>query len=322
MLTHLKSALKSVAAAAVLAAAPAVAQDWPTKEVTFIVPSGAGGTQTAMMNVLKPFLEEKWGQPVIIENRPGAGGLIGVREVMRATPDGYTMVFAFDSITTYKLLLKDNEIDPANDMEPVALTVNGNFVMYGSADTGAKNINEFVEYAKAHPGELNFGAIGRVSQYIDTYRFMEATGIEMEAVMFESAPDLQLALSRGEIDFVVTSVNTGKPVVDSGAAVALASTGSRRIAEFPDVPTLTESGIDLDLPFWYGIFAPGGTPAPVVEKVSADVAEVLKDPTVIEAFAKMGSPIAYLPPAEFKAFVTKAQEARAAAVESAGIEKK
>jgi len=277
------------AAAALLAAACAsttqtFAQSWPTQRVTIVVPFGAGSVTDILARIFADEMGKRWGQQVIVENRPG---LAGTAAVAKSTPDGYTLMVTSNGHTVAGLVSKDAPFDPVKDF--AGITRLGAPPLYLIAYPGlqAKTLKEVIALAKAQPGKLNFSSPGLASTtFIAGALFRKAAGINIVHVPFRSAPDAVTAVIRGDAQLYFAPVNLAKEQSEGGKVIAIAAATAKRIPDLPNVPTFTEAGLPFVYDSWFGLLAPAGVPKPVIEKISKDWAEVLKTPQMQEKLAK------------------------------------
>ncbi len=277
------------AAAALLAAACAsttqsFAQAWPTQRVTIVVPFGAGSVTDILARIFADEMGKRWGQQVIVENRPG---LAGTAAVAKSAPDGYTLMVTSNGHTVAGLVSKDAPFDPVKDF--AGITRLGAPPLYLIAYPGlqAKTLKEVIALAKAQPGKLNFSSPGLASTtFIAGALFRKAAGINIVHVPFRSAPDAVTAVIRGDAQLYFAPVNLAKEQSEGGKVIAIAAATAKRIPDLPNVPTFTEAGLPFVYDSWFGLLAPAGVPKPVLEKISKDWAEVLKTPQMQEKLAK------------------------------------
>ena len=300
---------------ALLGAAPAAhAQAFPARPVKIIVPQTPGGASDTLARIVGQRLSELWKQPVVIENRPGAGGNIGMEAVARSTPDGLTLLMSY--VGTHAIngsLYKNLPFDPERDFAAVATLATVPFVAAVNAKTGPRSVAELA--ATARTRRLTFGSAGNGSvNHLLGEMFNTAAGVRLEHVPYRGAAPALTDLIGGQIDVVFTSLASVAGFIANGTIRPLAVTSARRSPAFRDIPTIAESGIaGFDVNPWFGLFAPAGTPAAVVRQINADVAEALRTPAVAEKVAKAGADAYLISPEEFAALL-KADIARWARV--------
>lgn len=321
MATHREMTwVAGLAGAAILAlATAATAQQFPSKPVTVIIGTATGSTMTNSARALTEQLEVVWKQPIILENRPGGGGLIGAEAVRRAAPDGHTLVFATTSYATFPLFTKGVTFDFSKDLSPISVVSWSPYTMYTSGKLPVRNLREFIAYAQANPGKLNFGSIGRNAQLLTLLRFTKSQKLNMEAIQYSATAAALPALIANDIQLFLTSAAEGVQHVKAGTMVPLGIMSDTRSRELPDVPTLKEMGIDQVAGFWFGFMAPPGTPAAIREKISADVRAALKLPATQAAFQRLGLETVGSTPGEMARTVADDLRVHREAAEAGGI---
>jgi tripartite-type tricarboxylate transporter receptor subunit TctC len=292
-----------LAALALLAAIPlAHAQSWPTKPVKIIVPFPAGGPTDVLTRVLAEKLAQSLGQPVVVENRPGAGGSIGADLAAKAAPDGYTLVMATGSTHSVGPYLNPRlPYDPVKDFTPVIYVGNSTNVLLVSPVLGVNNVRELIALAKSKPGGLNYATsgIGSVA-HLTSEMFASMAGIQLTHVPYKGTQLSITDLAAGQVALLFDSTITGKPHIVSGRLKGLAVSSSKRSAILPDIPTVDESGLPgFDSWNYFGIWGPAGLPPAVVQRVNADMNKILADPAVKERFLTLGFEITGGTPQQF-----------------------
>jgi len=285
--------LQAVAVLAAALAAPwAGAQDkWPSRPVTFIVPFSAGGTTDIVARLVGAKLQQMWGQPVVIEDRPGAGGNIGAGVVAKAQPDGYTLLVPSGSILTVNPhIYKDMGFDPQKDLVPITNLASGPMIVVVNPNVPARNLKELIALAKKEPGQLNFGSAGIGSQvHMAGEGFADAAGIDIKHIPYKGEALGLNDLMGGQVQLMVGNIAAASGFVRSGKLRALAVTSKDRSPMMPDVPSADEAGLHgFESVGWFGLMAPAGTPRAIIDKVQADTAKALQDPEVKAALAKQG----------------------------------
>ena len=285
---------RALLAAPALLATPALAQGWPTRPIRIVVPFGGGGGTDVTTRILAPRLQEVLGQPVVIENRPGAGGVVGTDFVAKQPPNGEVFVLAtLSPIGLAPGLAAPMPFDPIRDLVPIAPTV---FVPIGLAITqrgvAARTAAEFVELMRARPGFYQYGSSGVGSSgHIAAATFAIKIGAQAVHVPYRGGGQVFTALQSGEIHYCCDIASLLKPFHDAGTARIVFMATDERSSLVPDVPTAREAGMpDYKAYSWYGFFGPAGTPRPVVERMAAAVETVLSDSTVARRFEEMGTP--------------------------------
>ena len=278
----------AIAAVLALAAGVATAQAWPAKAVRFVVPFPPGGATDVAARALADKLAAAFGQQVVVENRAGGGGAIGAAEVARAAPDGYVLLFTADPMTTQHLVVKALPYDVMRDFVPVTQVTIQPIAIAVHPSVGASTIQEFVALAKASPGKYSFAHSGTGSgQHMAGELFKRRAGIDMVDIPYRGGAPAVADLLGGQVLVGVLGSTPLVPHHKAGRVRILAFTTRERFALLPEIPTLNESGFPgFDISQWLGIFAPAGTPRPIVDRVQADVAAVLKLPDVVERLAR------------------------------------
>ena len=276
--------IAAVLAVGLAASAPAAAQGWPTQRVTIVVPFGAGSVTDILARIFAEEMSRKWGQQVIVENRPG---LAGTTAAAKAAPDGYTLVLTSNGHTVAGLVTKEPPFDPVKDFAGISRIGSAPLFLISHPDVPAKTLKEVIEVAKAQPGKLNFSSPGLASTtFIAGAQFRRVAGINIVHVPFRSAPDAVTAVIRGDAQLYFAPVNLARDQSQAGKVRAIAAATAQRIPELPDVPTFTEAGLKFVYDSWFGLITQAAVPKPIVEKISKDWADSLKTP---EMKAKLAS---------------------------------
>jgi tripartite-type tricarboxylate transporter receptor subunit TctC len=304
MLKRLLARALAVSLAA-LAPVAAHADAWPTKPVKIIVPFAAGGATDVVARLLGQKLNEAWGQAVVVEDRPGAGGNIGADAVAKAQPDGYTLLMTSGSIVTANpFMYKSMQFDPAKDLVGITNVASGPQVIAVTNDMPAKNLRDFIAYAKANPGKVNFGSAGVGTQtHLAAENFAYSAGLEMTHVPYKGEAAALTDLVGGQIQMVTPNLGGAINLIKGGKIRALAVTSKERSKELPDVPAAAEVLPGFENAGWFGLMAPAGTPKEVVEKVYRDSAKILQSEAFKAALAKQGMVPVGNSPADFQAAI-------------------
>ena len=274
--------LVALLAASVLSAAPLSAQNFPTQRVTIVVPFGAGSVTDILARILADDLGKRWGQQVLVENRPGIAGTAGVA---KAVPDGYTILLTSNGHTVANLVSKSAPFDAVKDFAGVTRICNVPLYLIFHPGTPAKNLKEVIALAKEKPGTLNFSSPGLASTtFIAGALFRKTAGINIVHVPFKSAPDAVTAVVRGDAHMYFAPVNLSKEMAAAGKVVAIAAASAKRIPDMPDVPTFTEAGLPFVYDSWFGVLAPAATPRAIVEKLNRDFIASIKSAEVEAKF--------------------------------------
>jgi tripartite-type tricarboxylate transporter receptor subunit TctC len=284
MLRTLWLGVVAAVAASLIAAAPASAQNFPNQRVTIVVPFGAGSVTDIMARIIADEASKRWGQQVLVENRPGLAGTVGVA---KAAPDGHTLMLTSNGHTVAGLVNKNLPFDPVKDFHGITRVSSAPLYLIINPDVPAKNLKELIDLAKAKPGTLNFSSPGLASTtFIAGALFRKAAGIDIVHVPFKSAPDAVTAVVRGDAHMYFAPVNLSKEMAEAGKVRAIASVTAQRIPEMPDVPTFKEAGLDYVYDSWFGLMVPAGVPRDVVAKLNKDIVAILQSPEVKDKLAK------------------------------------
>lgn len=323
MLRHLIVACGAAAAAACFLVQPVAAQApaWPTKPIRIIVPFSPGAFTDTSARIVAKELSDQLGQPVIVENKLGASGTIGVDTVAKSAPDGYTLLITETSFGMVPAIFAKLPYDPVKDLVPVTQYAEAAAVLMARNGFPAKNIKELIALAKTKPDSVSFGTAGQgSSSHLPLEWFQTLTGTKMLHVPFKGAAASIPELVAGRVDLVLSSVATGAPYITSGKVEPLAVTGKERTPVLPSVPTFAEAGLpEFRTSYWFGLFAPAGTPKEIVARLEQEVAKALTSPSLREAFAKQGARPVGNTPAQFAAFIGDEIELWKKVVKAAGI---
>ena len=272
-----------------LCAGGVAAQEYPSRPIHIVVPYTPGTGADILSRVLGPKIAEHWNAAVVTDNRPGATGNIGAAEVAKSAPDGYTLLLTATSFTTNPAL-RPAPFDPVKDFEPVALLATGALGVYVHPDVPAKNMQEFVALVKSRPGKLYYSSPGNGGpQHLAMELLKLETGMNIVHVPYKGAAGAIADLVGGHVQAMISALQTVAAHVHSGRLRMLAVMSGKRSAAFPDVPTLKEAGLpDIEVETWYAMFAPAGTPAPIVKKLNDEVNALLKEADVRDVVAKQG----------------------------------
>jgi tripartite-type tricarboxylate transporter receptor subunit TctC len=299
-----RGALLAIAISALAMISGAQAQQYPTRPITIISPYPPGGTNDIVGRLFADKMAAKLGQPIVIENRPGAAGIVGSLAVSRAEPDGYTLLIANNgALVVQPLVSAQAKYDVLKSFTPIAQLAVSYPYLAVNANVPVKSLKELVDYAKTMPGKLNFGSAGTGSfgQFCIEMLQLQA-GIKMLHVPYRGSAAAATDLAGGQIQVMFDPVVLGQKA--SGRVRVLAMTGPKRSARYPDVPTTKEAGFpDLDPIGWFGFFGPPGMPKEIVNKIADAVAEVAKDPDVAARLEAAGVDLGYLPPDQFAAML-------------------
>jgi tripartite-type tricarboxylate transporter receptor subunit TctC len=304
-----------------LIASPAAAADtYPSRPVHFIVPFGAGGPADVYARVLAQHLSEDLKQSFVVEDRPGAGSIIGTDAVAKSAPDGYTLLIMSNTHTTNESLIPHKPFELMRDFVPVAPINYSDLVMVVPASLPVTNLEEFIALAKKEPGKLNYASSGPGTPYHMAGELFKAmSGTDIVHVPYKASGDARTAVLAGQVQMMFDAITTMGPLAKSGKVKALATTGSKRSAQMPDVPTVSEAGVPgYEATIWLGVMAPKGTPDDVVKLLNSEIAKVVSRPDVKEAWAKQGAVPMLMSPPAFDAFLRKDIEKWAHVVQVSG----
>jgi tripartite-type tricarboxylate transporter receptor subunit TctC len=295
------------------------AQTYPSKPITLIVPYSPGGGTDVLARTVAQKLSANWGQPVIVENRPGANGMIGSGSVAKAAPDGYTLAMVVSTHAINPSLYRKVPYDTVKAFAPVTLVAASPFVLVVSPSSPAKTLKEFIALAKSKPGELSWGSSEGSTQLAGEL-FATLAGVKMIHVPYKGGAPLMTDLLGGHVSMGSTSAVTVLPHVRSGKLHVLVAGSEKRSTALPDVPTGAEAGLPgFVANAWYGILAPAGTPADTVTKLQQEIARILETSEVKERFAQQGAEPIGNTPDEFDAFIKSEVAKWAKVVQDAGI---
>ena len=312
-----------VAIGAMLASAAAArAQEaWPQRPITIVVPFQAGGSADLLARIVQQHMQADFGSPVLVENRSGAGGSIGTAYVAKAPPDGYALLLGTLSGNVLNgFIYAKLPYDPERDFQPISLLVHlPNLLVVGNK-LPAKSVGEFITYLKANDGKLNYGSSGiGTSSHLSVVMFELATGTHMTHVPFRSTTDEITSMMSGNVDVAIDSMTTLWPQAQAGAIRALAVTAGQRLPSAPDLPTISETLNGFSVEGWQGLFAPAGTPRPIVDKLAAEVMHVFAEPDVVKALTQVGGLPDPMTPDAFAAFIASERPKWREVVKASGV---
>jgi tripartite-type tricarboxylate transporter receptor subunit TctC len=314
---------KLIGAMAILSAlaAPAGAQEWPAKQVNLIVPFSAGGTTDLFGRLLAQHMHQKFGQPFIVENRAGAGGNLGAAAVAKAAPDGYT--FLVGTVSTHAInpfIYTKLPYDTVKDFQPVSLIARLPNILVVHPSLPANNVQELIAYLKANPDKLSYGSSGAgTSIHLAAELFKIKTGTTMTHVPFRSSGDIMNNLTGGHINLAFDNITLAWPQVKAGNLRALAVSSTERSAIAPDVPTVADTIPGFEATSWHGVFAPAGTPKPIVDKMAAEMKRILELPDVKDKLFEIGAVASPMTPEDFAKFIDGERAKWADVVKAAGV---
>ena len=297
------------------------AQDYPSKPVRIIVPFGAGGPADVYSRVLAQHLSEALKQTFVVEDRPGAGSIIGTDAVAKSPPDGLTLLAMSNTHTTNEPLIPHKPFQLMRDFVPVAAINYSDLVMVIHPEVPAKDLKEFVAYAKSKPGRLNYASSGAGTPYhMAAELFKSMTGTDIVHVPHKASGEMRNSVIGGHVQMAFDAITTMAENVKAGQVRALGTSALKRSTVLPEVPTIAEAGVPgYESTIWLGIMAPAGTPQPIVDKLNAEINKAITRPDVKEAWDKQGAVPLVMTPAEFDAYLRKDIEKWAQVVKAAGL---
>jgi len=312
----------AVALAALTGLSNAAAQAWPQQAVRVVVPAPAGSSLDIVVRTLGERLKERWKQPIVVENKAGAGGMLGMDVVAKAAPDGTTLGIGFNGPVAFApFLYKKMPYDPARHLMPVVLTTSQPNVLAVHAGVPAATLPEFIAWARREGGKLSYGSVGNGSSSHLTMELLKsAAGFEATHVPYSGSPPAGNSVAAGDTQALFAVAPALLPLVQAGKIKLLAATSVQRLDAMKDLSTIAESGYPgFEALAWNGLFAPAGTSADVIARINADVNAVLLEPAVRESFAKQGLIPGGGSSAEFKAFIESEARKWGAIIDKVGI---
>lgn len=298
----MKRLIAAALAATFLFSGAASAEDYPTRAVTIVVPFAPGGILDIAARVVGERLQQKWGQPVVIENRAGASGMIGAQAAAKAKPDGYTLFMAETGVAIINgLIFKTVSYDMEKDFTPIMTLTDTPIVVAVNAQAGINSMKELLEKAKKSEVDFASPAAGTLNHLTGEWIALE-TGTKLRHIGYKGGAPAATAVAGGEVPVAVLAYSSAKPFVDGGRVKLVAVTDAKRVAADPNLPTLQESGVpNVASTQWAGLFAPAGTPQPIIDKIQKDVTAILGMPEVKEKLAAVGAAPIPSTPAAFAA---------------------
>ncbi len=292
-------------AAQVFLAGPSLAQDYPTRPIRIIVPFGAGGPADVVARVLGNAMQESLKQPFVIENRPGAGAVIGTLEAAKSPPDGYTLLMMSNTQTANESLVPQRKYELMRDLVPVAPINFSDLVIVVHPSVPANNLREFIALAKSQPGKLNYASSGQGTPYhMAGELFKTMAGIDLVHVPYRNSGEARNGVIGGQVQMMIDAVTTMAPNVSQGQVRALATTGEKRSSVLPEVPTAEQAGLPgYEATIWLGLMAPTGTPKPIIDRLSAAINLAIKRPEIVKLWADQGASPLSMTPEEFDKFL-------------------
>ncbi len=297
----------------------ALAQAYPSKPIKIVVPFTAGSATDIMARVVGEKLSASWGQPVVVENKPGAGGTLGSAFVAKSEPDGYTLLVVSTGHVVNPVLYPGLSYDTVNDFAGVTPLASLPNVLVVPANSPLKSVADLVAAAKAKPGVMNYASAGKGSAtHVNAEKFRNVTGIDITHIPFKGTPETITETIAGRVDFMFTPVLASIPNIRANKMRALAVSTAQRSSALPDVPTVAEAGVPgFAFDFWIGLLAPAKTPREVVNKLNQEVNKALNQPDVKERMAKLGGEPMPMTPARFDAFIREENASLGAVMKNA-----
>ena len=307
--------------AVVFSATAAQAEGWPSRLIKATIPFGAGSATDVVPRLVFDRLSAELGQPIVIENRAGAGGTLGTGLVAKAEPDGYSVLAHSSALTIAPAIFTNLSFDATKDLSSVLMLGSSASVMIVPKERPWKSIQDFIAEAKAKPGSISFGSVGVGSAvHISAEKFRLAAGIEATHVPYRGGPDVIADILGGRIDLYFCPLATALPLIREGQVKALLVSTPKRVADLPDVPTPREAGLkDAESVSWFGVFVPSKTPRDIVEKFHAAGVKVLNDPATQASLAKLGVEPMPMTPGQMDELVKRETAANQELIKAAGI---
>jgi tripartite-type tricarboxylate transporter receptor subunit TctC len=302
---RLAAALLATALLAGPLTAPGLAQDYPTRPIRIIVPFGAGGPADVAARLIGNILQENFGQPMVIENRPGAGGVIGTLEAARSAPDGYTLLMMSNTQTANESLVPQRKYQLMRDLVAIAPINFADLVIVVHPSVPATTLKEFIALAKSQPGKLNYASSGQGTPYhMAGELFKTVAGVDLVHVPYRNSGEARSGIIGGQVQMMIDAVTAMAPNVSQGQVRALAITGSARSSVLPDVPTVAEAGLPgYEATIWLGLMAPTGTPKPIIDKLNAAVNAAIRRPEIVKLWTEQGAEPMSMTPEEFDKYL-------------------
>ena len=300
---------------------PAAAQTWPDRPLKIVVSAPAGSSLDVIARLVGDRLKDRLGQPVIVENKPAAGGTVATAEVARAAPDGYTMVLAFNGPLAFGPLLQKLPYDVARDLAPVIITSSQPNVLAVNAQLPVKNLQELVAYSKANPGKLNYASVGNgSSSHLNMELLKSVSGLDAVHVPFNGSPPAVTSTVQGETQMIFAVMQPLQAQVQAGKLRAIAVTTAKRFPLLPDLPSIAESGYPgFEALAWNGLLVPAGTPRPVIARLNNEINAILRQPDVQKKLNDSGFDLPGGTPEDFGRLISGETEKWAPVIRKVGL---
>ena len=281
-----------------------VQAQYPARPIRLIVPFPPGGTNELLSRLISQRLQEKWGHPVVTENRAGAGGNIGAEVVAKSAPDGYTLLFGTNTLTMNPFLVKSMPFDVQKDLAPVAMIATTPFIVVVNNSLPVRSIPELIAHAKANPGKLSFGSAGTgTPHHLGTELFKTMAGVDMVHVPYKGSAQALTDVMTGQLHLMWVTINVGMPLVSSGKLRAIALGEPQRSATHKDMPTVSETLPGYEVTAWYAVFAPAGTPPEIVQQLSTELVRVFQQQETKDRLTPLGVEITTKSAAELRSVI-------------------
>jgi tripartite-type tricarboxylate transporter receptor subunit TctC len=302
------------------ASAAALAAEYPARPVRIVIPFPPGGTSDILTRILGEKLNGLLGQPIVVDNRPGAGGVLATDIVAKATPDGYTIYMAFVSHAINPYVYAKLPYDTEKDFVPIALFAVSPNVVVVTPSLGVNSIKDLIALAKSKPGQINYASAGiGTNSHLSPELINAMAGIKMTHVPYKGAPQANADVANGTVQVHIPSMPVAMPLIQAGRLKAIAVTSTKRSPALPDVPTVAETLPGYESLAWYGLVAPRGTPASIVTRVTREVERAVKMPDVVAAMSKQGAEATYMNPQAFGEYIRAELKRWGSAVKTAGL---
>ena len=306
---------------AALATTSAAAQNWPDRPIRFLMSAPAGSSIDVLGRAIADKLSARLGQPVVVEDKPAAGGTVATAEVAHAAPDGYTMLLAFNGPLSFAPLLQKLPYDVDRDLAPVITTTSQPNVLVVNADLPVHSLAELVAYAKAHPGKLNYASVGNgSSSHLCMELFKQLAGIDVVHIPFNGSPPAVTATIKDETQMMFAVMQPLQPQIDAGKLRAIAVTTAKPFPLFPNIPSIAQSGYPgFEVLAWNGVMVPAATPKPIIARLNSEINAILEDPDVVTRMHRLGFDLVGGTPAAFGALVQGETEKWAPVIRKIGL---
>ncbi len=301
--------------------APVAAQNWPEKPVRFVMSAPAGSSIDVLGRAIADKLKDRLGQPVVVENKPAAGGTVAVADIANAAPDGYTMVLGYNGPLAITPLLRKVPYAIGTQLAPVIITSSQPNVLAVNAQLPIRNVQELVAYAKANPGKVNYASVGNgSSSHLNAELLKSLAGIDIVHVPFNGSPPAVLSTVQGDTQLIFAVMQPLQPQIQAGKLRAIAVTSAKRFPLLPDLPTVAESGYPgFESLAWNGVVVPAGTPAPVIARLNTEINAILKDPEIVKKMNASGFDLIGGTPQDLGALMKAEADKWAPVIKAAGV---